>query len=228
MQCSVLLRSRRNSETRNAELSEDRKVEFRIGINLGDVIDEDEDLHGDGVNIAARIEGLAEGGGICISRTAFDQVRNKLKLGYEYIGEHAVKNIAEPVRVYRVLTEPEAVGKVFGEKMAPPKQRWKLALTAVVFVIVGAIAVTLWNTYFRLPSVEVASVEKMAYPLPDKPSIAVLPFENLSGDSEQEYISDSITENIIYRPFLHTGDVCHCPHLHFCLQRQGCKSQASQ
>ena len=106
VQCAVEIQ--RELKTRNAELSEDRKVEFRIGVNLGDVIEKDEDLHGDGVNIAARIEGLAEGGGICISRTAFDQVRNKLKLGYEYIGEHSVKNIAQPVRVYRVLMEPEA------------------------------------------------------------------------------------------------------------------------
>ncbi|MGD9076026.1 MAG: adenylate/guanylate cyclase domain-containing protein, partial [Desulfobacteraceae bacterium] len=99
---------------RNAELPEHRKMEFRIGVNLGDVILEDETIYGDGVNIAARIEGLAEGGGICISRTAFGQVKNKLNLGYEYLGEHSVKNIAEPVRVYRVLMDPEAAGTVIG------------------------------------------------------------------------------------------------------------------
>ena len=101
-------------KVRNEELPENRKMEFRIGINLGDVIEEEETIYGDGVNIAARLEGLAEGGGICISRMAFDNVKNKLDVGYEYLGEHSVKNIAEPVRVYKVLMEPEYAGKVIG------------------------------------------------------------------------------------------------------------------
>src|SRR5882672_6931404 len=87
---------------RNADLPHDRRMEFRIGINLGDVIVEGERIYGDGVNIAARLEGLAEPSGICISGTAYDQVKNKLALSYEYLGEQAVKNIAEPVRAWRV------------------------------------------------------------------------------------------------------------------------------
>ena len=172
-------------------------MEFRIGINLGDVIEEEETIYGDGVNIAARLEGLAEGGGICISRTTFDQLKNKLDVGYEYLGEHSVKNIAEPVRIYKVLMEPEYAGKVIGEESPKPKQ-WRFAavVSAVVLIIVaGTFAV--WHFYFQPPPIEAASVEKMAFPLPDKPSIAVLAFDNLSGDPKQEYFSDGISENII-------------------------------
>jgi len=180
---------------RNSELSEHRRMEFRIGINLGDVIEEQETIYGDGVNVAARLEGLAEGGGICISGTAFDHVKNRISVGYEYQGKQSVKNIPDPVRLYKVLLEPEAAGKVIGDdEPRPRKKRWVAIAAVVVLALVAGML--LWNYYVK-PDVEPASEERMAYPLPDKPSIAVLPFTNMSGDPDQDYIGDGITENII-------------------------------
>ena len=182
-------------KVRNADRSESRRMEFRIGINLGDVVEEGERIYGDGVNIAARIEGLAEGGGICISGTAFDHIGKRLPLGYEYMGEQAVKNIEKPVRVYRVLMEPEQAGKVIGEK-GPKRTQWRWAVAAAVVLVAGGVRLC-WNFYFRPPPIEPASKEKMAFPLPDKPSIAVLPFVNMTGDPKQEFFCDGITEDII-------------------------------
>jgi adenylate cyclase len=196
VQCGVAIQ--KELQARNADLPENRKMQFRIGINLGDVIEEQDRIYGDGVNIAARLESCADPGGICVSKTAFDHIETKLPLGYEYLGEKEVKNIAKPVGAYRVLMEPRVtVAGAKEKKPSIPVWRTKRALAGAAAVLVVIIGVAVWNFYLRTPRIEPASKEKMAYPLPDKPSIAVLPFANISGEKEVELISDGLAEGII-------------------------------
>jgi adenylate cyclase len=196
MQCSVAVQ--KELQARNAELAEHRRMLFRIGVNLGDVIEEESRIYGDGVNIAARLESLADPGGICVSKTAFDHIESKLPLGYEFLGEQTVKNIARPVGAYRVLLEAR-VTKGKGSGFRGRGSGKKMALAALAAVLMAAFGVGLWQFLLRpaAPVVEKADPAKMALPLPEQPSIAVLPFVNLSEDPKQQLLCDGITDNII-------------------------------
>jgi adenylate cyclase len=196
VQCAVAVQ--KELQARNTELPENRRMQFRIGVNLGDVIEEESRIYGDGVNIAARLESLADPGGICISKTAFDQIETKLPFGYEYLGEQSVKNMARAVGAYKVLMEPRVtVAGAKGKAPKPPLWRYKSVLASAMVVLLAIIGVGVWNFYWRAPKIEPASIEKMALPLPDLPSIAVLPFKNMSEDPKQEIFCDGITEEII-------------------------------
>ncbi len=171
-------------EIKNADLPEDRRMNFRIGINLGDIVKEGDQVYGDGVNIAARIEGLAEGGGICISRNVYDQVKNALSLNYEYLGEHTVKNITEPVRVYRVRLRPGADAARIGHIGTGIRRwQWKTLISAMVLILVGG-AVWVWKSYLGQqmdsPSAEAPAHMKTAVQRSDKLSTTALP-KNKAG-----------------------------------------------
>ena len=176
---------------RNAGEDADRRLDFRIGVNMGDVIVEEGDIYGDGVNVAARLEGLAAPGGICISEAVQQSVKTLRDLVFEDLGPQAIKNIAEPVRAYRVLTG----GEVAAPRRAPA-QSWRWAAAAALVLLFAGGGFWAWDASQTEP-IEPLDPANLAYPLPEKPSIAVLPFANLTGDDAQEYLADGLSEHLI-------------------------------
>jgi len=185
-------------QARNAGIPHDRQILYRVGINIGDIIVEGDDIYGDGVNLAARLEGLAEPGGICIRRNVRNQIRDKLDLTFEDLGEIEVKNIARPVRAFRVVMDDKAKAletPLQALAAKPTRRRWRLTAAALALLVAAGAAILWWRPW--APELTPADAVAAALPLPDKPSIAVLPFTNLGGDAEQDYFVDGFTNAII-------------------------------
>lgn len=197
VRCAVEMQ--REMAARNAALAPDRRLEFRIGINLGDIVTEDHDIYGDGVNIAARLETLAEPAGLCISGVVRDQIRDKLAYRFEDLGDQQVKNVARPVRVYAM--GPAAIAET--DRVEVPQRRgarFGLLIALPVALAIAAVAVLGWQLELRGPPAPAiapqAGTPTSAPGAVPRLSIVVLPFENLSHDPDQDYLTDAITEDL--------------------------------
>lgn len=188
--CAVAIQA--DLEARSSDKPDERRFSLRIGLNIGDVIVDDDAIFGNGVNVASRLEGLAEPGGVCVSGSVFDQVRDKVDLDFVDFGTHEVKNIPEPVRCYQIRSanRPRPVPQAGRSR----RRRSLSAVAAVLFLLAaGAIG---WQV-FTVPRYQPASAARMAFPLPDKPSIAVLPFRSATPDAGQISFAEGISEDLI-------------------------------
>src|SRR5229473_2163495 len=198
VQCAVEIQTTLKAE--NTNIPPDRRMEFRIGVNLGDVMLDGEQIYGDGVNVAARLESLSEPGGICISGTVREHLGNKLALSYEDFGEQAVKNIADPVRVFRVLREAGGAATPIRQIQGVARKYVRPGAFSLVGLAVIAATVVLVQHLSLLPPAPSGSIPRAqpaALSSPSIPSIAVLPFTNMSGERDQDYFSDGITDDLI-------------------------------
>ncbi|HEY7689346.1 MAG TPA: adenylate/guanylate cyclase domain-containing protein [Dongiaceae bacterium] len=193
VECAVALQ--RGLGQRNSSLPEAERIEVRIGVNLGDVIVEGDDRYGDGVNIAARLEQIAEPGSVYVSGKVVKEVERRLALGFQQIGEQKMKNLVEPVEVYRVIVDgADAVRTKSLPKRKPPPWRWPAAAAVLLFVILAG-GVAFWQS--RTAPHDSGEVPAGAQVTPDKSSIAVLPFANMSDDPQQSYFADGIAEDLM-------------------------------
>jgi len=191
LRCAVA--AQRDLAERERDVPEHRRLRFRMGVNLGDLIIDGAEIYGNGVNVAARLESLAEPGGICISGRVLEQVKGNVDIGFADLGPHSVKNIEKPVNVYKVLFDPKDAGRVI-DLVKPEPARWRrVAAAGVALFFAATVGMALWQKPTET-STQVASDEKAA---PRLPSVAVLPFENMSGDPQLNYFSDGVTEDII-------------------------------
>lgn len=192
---------------RNADIPKDRQIIYRIGINIGDIIVVGDDIYGDGVNVAARLQSLAEPGGICIARNVYSQVKNKVDFGFQDLGDQSVKNMPEPIPTYKIWWgEKPAEPPIAKSRTKRPLSRWPMVAAVAAVVVIGGTAI--WTLFPRetAPQIKAASLERMAFPLPEKPSIAVQAFETSQTDRNHRFLAyglaDAIIANLVRTPSL--------------------------